>query len=302
MRIVSLLPSLTELVFALGRGDSLVGVTHECDWPPEASSLPRLTASRIPARADAAAIDAAVVEHGGSLYDLDESLLEALDPELVLTQSQCEACAVDERVVRSAAARLDRTVAVEGVNPTDLAGIYAMFRRVGDLLDARDRAEDLILRFEAMALRILERRSPEATRRVVLLEWTDPPFDSGHWNPELVALAGGVEVLGRPGRPARRLSWRQVVAARPEVLIVAPCGFDLERTEAELPALRRLPGWSELPAVRRGLVTLVDGSAYFARPGPRLVESLAIAAAAIDPDRCTELAPTGGWRRLGVTA
>lgn len=298
MRIVSLLPSLTELVFALGRGDELVGVTHECDFPLDARALPRVTRSRVAPEATSAEIDRAVSTEGGSLYELDAAVLADLEPDLILTQSQCDVCAVSEEAVRSAAAQLSGTATVVSVNPIDLAGIFSMFRRIGDRLDARDRAEELILGFESLALEILRRRADQPSPRVVLLEWTDPPFDCGHWNPDLIALAGGVEVLGRPGKDARRVEWGRVVAARPDVLIVAPCGFDLERTEADLDGLRRRPGWDAIPAARRGLVTLVDGSSYFARPGPRIVESLAIAAAAIDPDRCADLAPPTGWKRL----
>jgi iron complex transport system substrate-binding protein len=302
MRIVSLLPSLTELVCALGRGEELVGVTHECDYPPGVEALPHLTRSLIDPAATSAGIDAAVATQGGSLYELDGDLLAALAPDLVLTQSQCDVCAVNEDAVRAAAALLGGGVRVESVNPLDLAGIYGMFRQVGALLDRSDRAEELILGFEALALEIDRRREGAPAPRVAMIEWVDPIYGSGHWNPDLIALAGGREVLGAGGKPARRLTWAEVLEAEPEVLIVGPCGYSLERAEADLEILRGHAGWDGLPAVRRGMVTVVDGSSYFSRPGPRLVDSLAIAAAAIDPDRCADLAPRSGWKRLFLTA
>lgn len=295
MRIVSLLPALTELVCALGRGDRLVGVTHECDFPTGVDLLPHLTRSRIPGSATSAAIDALVAEQGGRLYDLDADRLAAIRPDLILTQAQCDVCAVEEATVRAVAATLPGSPHVEGVNPTSLAGVHAMFRRVGDLIGARAEADGLIARFEATAAEIAVRRSGREVPRVVLLEWLDPPFLAGHWNPELIALAGGAEVLGRAGEPSRRVSWGDLAAARPDVLLLAPCGFGLDRTLAEWPDLESRSEWRDLPAVRNGRVALADGSAYFSRPGPRLEASLRIAAAAIDPDTCAELAPRSGW-------
>jgi iron complex transport system substrate-binding protein len=286
VRIVSLLPSLTELVHALGRGDELVGVTHECDDPPGVERLPHLTRSRIDPGASSRAIDAAVTEQGGSLYDLDAALLTKLRPDLILTQEQCDVCAVNEATVRRSAANLPGSPPVESVNPTDLAGVHAMFRRVGDLLDARHAAETLIARFEATAETIRRRREGRSPRPAALLEWLDPPFDSGHWNPEIMALAGGLERLGRAGLPSRRVTWDDLARAEPEVVILSPCGFGLERSSLELPELFMRPEWRGLPAVRSGRVALADGSAYFSRPGPRLEASLRIAAAAIDPERC----------------
>jgi iron complex transport system substrate-binding protein len=298
MRIVSLLPSLTELVFALGRGGDLVGVTHECDFPPGVESLPHLTRSRIPSSASSSAIDAMVAERGGSLYDLDSVLLAQLKPDLILTQAQCDVCAVNEATVRAVVAGLLGSPHVESVNPTTLAGVHSIFRRVGDLLGVRNAAEALIAAFETTAAEITRRRGGQPPRRALVLEWFDPPYSSGHWNPELIARAGGVEVLGQAGERSRRASWDEVAAARPEVILLSPCGFTLERSEAELPDLLARPEWRRLAAVRDGAVALVDGSAYFSRPGPRLEDSLRIAAAAIDPAACGDLAPPEGWRHL----
>ncbi|WP_254053766.1 ABC transporter substrate-binding protein [Singulisphaera sp. GP187] len=295
---MSLLPSLTELVCALGHQGALVGVTHECDYPVGVEQLPHLTRSRIAAAASSAAIDAAVVAEGGSLYELDGALLAQLCPDLILTQEQCDVCAVNEATVRRVAAGLPGLPRVESVNPTCLADLDAMFRRIGVLLGAEEEAEALIARFDATVAAIARRRQGRPLRRVLVLEWFDPPFSSGHWNPEIVALAGGVEVIGEAGQRSRRLSWDEVAEADPELIVLSPCGFTIARTEEELSALEARPEWSRLEAVRSGGVTLVDGSAYFSRPGPRLEMSLKIAAAAIDPEACGDLAPREGWRRL----
>jgi iron complex transport system substrate-binding protein len=301
MRIVSLLPSLTELACALGRRDDLVGVTHECDYPPGVEELPWLTRSNIPTAASSAEIDAMVSAQQGSLYTLDEAKLAELAPDLILTQEQCDVCAVNEVVVQRAAARLPGRPHVESVNPLSLAGIFAMFRRVGDLLGERPAAESLIDRYTNTAEAIARRLGPSPPRpRVLLLEWLDPPFCSGHWNPEIVAHAGGTEVVGRSGEASRRIGWDRVAEARPEVIILSLCGFPVDRAECELAAVADRPEWRDLEAVRSGRVAIVDGSAYFSRPGPRLETSLRIAAAAIHPDRLLDLAPPEfqGWRFL----
>jgi iron complex transport system substrate-binding protein len=298
MRIVSLLPSLTELVAALGQEAGLVGVTHECDFPPGVERLPHLTRSWIPASASSSAIDSLVAEQGGSLYELDARLLGQLRPDLILTQAQCDVCAVNEATVRRVAAGLPGAPCVESVNPTCLADVHAMFRRAGNLVGAGDKAERLIAEFAATVTEVARRRQARPPRRALLLEWFDPPYASGHWNPEILTLAGGVEPIGRAGARSRRLAWEDVAAADPEIILLAPCGFTLDRSEAELPLLLARPEWTRLTAVQADGVFLVDGSAYFSRPGPRLEASLRIAAAAIEPDACGSLAPAQGWRRL----
>ena len=302
MRIVSLLPSLTELVCALGRGDELVGVTHECDYPTGVEFLPHLTRNRIAPEADSAAIDRAVSEQGGSLYDLDAGALAELRPDLILTQEQCDVCAVNEATVRRAALSLPGAPRVVSVNPTDLAGVFAMFDGIAALLDARAEAAALRTAFDDLAELIVERVGDRPRPRVALLEWLDPPFSSGHWNPEIIALAGGLEVVGHAGERSRRITWDEVDEAEPDVILLAPCGFTLGRSAPELAALSDRPPWRSLAAVRAGRVALVDGSAYFARPGPRLRESLAIAAATIHPDACRDLAPPVGFRLLAGPA
>jgi iron complex transport system substrate-binding protein len=307
MRIVSLLPSLTELVCALGRRDSLIGVTHECAYPAGVATLPHLTRSRLPEAATSAEIDGLVSAHAGSIYELDERLLAELAPDLILTQEQCDVCAVNERTVRQAAGRLTGSPAVESVNPTTLDEVWAMFRRVGGLLDATERADLLVTKFQATAREIARRQSaggidrPRAARpTVLLLEWLDPPFSCGHWNPDIIRLAGGTDALGASGEKSRRVSWDDIAESAPDAVLVAPCGFSLERCAIEVERVADRLEWIALEAVQRGRVTLVDGSAYFSRPGPRLETSLRIAAAAIDPAGCRDLAPLEGqgWRFL----
>ncbi|GAC1468942.1 MAG: cobalamin-binding protein [Isosphaeraceae bacterium] len=297
MRIVSLLPALTELVAALGLMDALVGVTHECDFPPGVETLPHLTRSRISPSASSGAIDAAVAALGEGLYELDGTLLERLRPDLILTQAQCVVCAVGETVVRERASSLAKSPHVESVNPVDLAGVHSMFRQVGDLLGARAASRELISRFDATRDEV-DRRLRQAKwspRPTLLLEWLDPPYSSGHWNPEIIALAGGLDVVATPGDRSRRLTWEEVHRADPEVLILSPCGFTLERSAQELPVTPSGGEWSILRAVENKNVVLVDGSAYYSRPGPRLLESLKITAAAIAPQLFADFASVPGW-------
>ncbi len=310
MRIVSLLPSLTELVCCLGKRADLFGVTHECDYPAGVEQLPHLTSSRIPLAASSAGIDALVAEHAGSLYELDEKLLEELNPDLILTQEQCDVCAVNEATVRRAARCLSGHATVESVNPTDLGEVFSMFRRVGELIGAAESADRLVRQFDETAQEIKRRQAAVASAvpsrrrpRVLLLEWLDPPFCSGHWNPEIIEKAGGVEVLGEAGMKSRRVTWDEVTASRPEIIIVSPCGFSLDRGAEDLRAASERAEWRNLPAVRSGRVALVNGSAYFSRPGPRLEASLRIAAAVIDPESCGELAAKEelGWRSSPVS-
>jgi iron complex transport system substrate-binding protein len=267
-----------------------------------------LTRPRIPAEATSAEIDELVSAQHDSLYELDEHLLAELNPDLILTQEQCDVCAVNEETVRAAAAKLPGSPRVESVNPMTLDDVFAIFRQVGDLLDNRSEAESLIAGFKLSVGEITRRRKASGKaffpRRVLLLEWLDPPYCCGHWNPELIERAGGIEVIGQAGQPSRRISWKQVVTSQSDVVIVAACGFTLDRAEIEMRAIEDKPEWLNLPAVRNGKAILADGSAFFSRPGPRLETSLRIAAAAIDPDQCADLAPDEGkgWRRLPATS
>ena len=229
-----------------------MGVTHECDYPPEVARLPFLTRSHITTDASSAEIDELVSSQHQGLYKLEGDLLAKLAPDLILTQEQCDVCAVNEVTVREAASKLPGSPHVESVNPMTLADVFAMFCRVGDLLDRRAEADSIIAGFELTAAEIARRRKGASSRRVLLLEWLDPPFGCGHWNPEIIERAGGSEVIGRPGEPSRRITWKQVVASRPEVVIAAPCGFTLERAELDVRAIANRPEWLDLPAVREG--------------------------------------------------
>ena len=296
MRIVSLLPSLTEIVCALGRGDELVGVTHECDYPPGVELLPHLTRSRIPAGASSSEIDAMVVEQRGSLYELDGEALAGLRPELILTQEQCDVCAVNEATVRRAAASLPGEPLVESVNPTDLEGVFSVFRLVGERIDARREAESLVEGFRATSGLIANRRRGQASPRMVVLEWVDPPFGSGHWNPEVIERAGGLEVVGRKGEKSRRITWDEVARADPEFILISACGFSIDRTEAELGAIVDRRDWQGLRAVRDGRVAVTDGSAYFSRPAHAWRRACGSPRPPWTPDRFGDLAPEGSWR------
>ena len=300
MRVVSLLPSITELVFELGKGSEVVGVSHECDTPAEAARLPRLTRSRIDPEASSAAIDAAVSDRGGPLFEVDRERLADLRPDLILTQGQCDVCAVDERIVRDIAEGLPGPPRVVSINPIDLSGVFETFRLVGREVGAIGEAQRLIDRFESARRLIAERIDGRPRPRAILLEWTDPPFTSGHWNPEIIADAGGLEILTEAGSPSKRTTWNAVIEARPEVLLIAPCGFTIDRAASDVAAIVDGPLGPRLASIGINMVTVIDGNAYFARPGPRLDESLRIAAAAIHPEPCGDLAPPNGWRHVPV--
>jgi iron complex transport system substrate-binding protein len=298
MRIASLLPSATEILFAVGAGDRVVGVTHECDFPAAARALPALTASLLPpelqtelgtplAAGQAQRIDRHVrasVHRGSSLYALDEVLLAALAPDVILTQELCRVCAVSYEIVARAAKRLRGDgPAVISLEPSSLEDVYANILTVGELAQASPAARALVatLREREGALRA-RRRPMGPASRVLVLEWTDPPMSGGHWTPGLVELAGGEPLLANPGANSQRLDWDAIAAADPDVIVVAPCGYDLEHARAAAAELHGNPVWRGLRAVGAGRAYAMDGNAYVNRPGPRLIETAEIFAAAID--------------------
>jgi iron complex transport system substrate-binding protein len=291
MRVVSLLPSATEILFAIGAGDQVVGVTHECDFPPEASTRPHLTSSLLPAELDAAGIDRHVrasVHAGSSLYGLDDRALAALEPDLIVTQELCAVCAVSYEIVDRAAKRLRGDPRVVSLEPSSLEDVFSTIAFLGDLADAREGAARLLAtlrgRVDALRERVVARARPP--ERVLVLEWTDPPMSGGHWTPGLVELAGGEPVLGNPGANSRVLDWGEIVAADPDVVIVAPCGFDLDRAQREIAALppAAAAALGTLRAVRDGRAYAMDGIAFVNRPGPRLVDTAELFATAIAGD------------------
>lgn len=277
MRIVSLLPSATEIVYALGLGDQLVARSHECDYPPEAHAVPVITYSLIPPNLPSHEIDRMVSETlmtHATLYGLNLELLQALEPDLLLTQALCDVCAVSFNSVQEAVARLSPRTRVLNLEPTTLQGVMDTFQQVADAAGVPERGRALVEQFRARIEQVRQRTRNRPPVRVTFLEWIDPPFACGHWTPELVQLAGGVDGHGKAGMPSRRMDWSEVLAWQPEAIVIACCGFTVERTLQDLPILERMPGWYDLPAVRTGAVFITDGNAYFSRPGPRLADSL----------------------------
>jgi iron complex transport system substrate-binding protein len=290
-RIASLLASGTEMLYALGLGDRVVAVSHECDFPADAINKPRVTATRIAAEADSLDIDRqvrAAVDAGAALYDIDRRRLVDLLPDLIVTQAQCDVCAVRyqdvlDLVRDETSLRETRVVALD---PRDLQGVFDDILRVGSAAGADDQATKYVaeLRGRVEAIR---RRAAEISRaerpRVACLEWLDPLMVAGNWMPELIEIAGGVGGLSRGGQHSPAVSWEALAAFDPQAVVLMPCGFDLSRTRREAACLLRLPGWSELAAVRAGRVFAVDGNAYFNRSGPRMVESLEVMAHLLHP-------------------
>ncbi len=277
MRIVSLLPSATEIVCALGLGDCLVARSHECDYPPEIQDRPIITYSLIPPDLPSDAIDRVVSETlltHATLYGLDLDLLKSLEPDLLITQALCDVCAVSYNSVQEAVNALSPKTRVLNLEPTTLAGVLDTFRQVAEAVGMPERAELLIAECQRRIEAVRQHKANKPPLRVTFLEWIDPPFACGHWTPELVALAGGVEGHGKPGMPSRRLDWNEVLEWQPEAIVIACCGFTVERTLQDLPILQSLPDWDDLPAVREGRIFIADGNAYFSRPGPRLIDSL----------------------------
>ncbi len=305
MRIVSLLPAATEIVGALGQLNSLVGVSHECDYPPEVNDKPRVTLCPIHgAGLPSAEVDRWVREtlsSTGTLYRMDEALLRRLKPEVILTQRLCDVCAVDYGSVAAFAATLPGPPRVVNLEPSSLADIFEDIRRVAHALGVSEKADHSIQQLRERVLAVQELLNQIGHRpKCFLMEWIDPPFCSGHWGPELVELAGGSDPLGLKGRDSTRITWQSVVDAQPEIMVLACCGFAKERTIEDLPILQGYPGYSELPAVRNRRVYVVDGSAYFSRPGPRIVDSLEILAEIIHPEVFRGSFPDRGVLCLGA--
>jgi iron complex transport system substrate-binding protein len=300
-RIVSLLSSATEMLFAVGAGARVVGIGHECDWPPEACDRPRVTRSWIDGAAASEAIDRQVRERlaaGLPLYEVDGERLAALAPDLIVTQAQCDVCAVryDDVLALVAERPSLRGARVVALAPTTLAAIFNDILTVGEAANALAGARRTVAELQARVARIEEATRGLRRPRTIAIEWVEPLMLAANWTPTLIELAGG-----EPGLVARDAhsvygSWDQVVAYDPEVVLVSPCGFDLARSRQEGARLAALPGWAQLRGVRTGRVFVVDGNAYLNRSGPRIVDSLEIVAHLLHPDRAAPPA-CGGWAR-----
>ena len=285
MNVVSLLPSATEIVYALGVEP--VGVSHECDHPPAAREQPAVNFSHVDPTASAGEIDeqvlAAEADHGG-VYGIHTDILDELDPDLIVTQGVCDVCAVDSVLVEEAVREIDADPAVLTTDPHSLGDVFEDIERVGAALGREDRAEELLAALRERTDRVSRRASATGDRpSVAVLDWTDPVMTAGHWVTDLVDRAGGrFEIVG-PNDPSRPREWTEIRRYDPEVLVVAPCGFDLEQTARNLTDLTERPGWDELRAVRGGRAYAVDGHHLLNRPGPRLVESLEVLAGCLHP-------------------
>ena len=289
MRVASLLPGATEMVYFAGAGDALVGVTHECDYPTDVERLPRLTSSEIQGHTmTSAEIDAAVerrMTDTGSIYALDAGLLEDLGPDLILTQGLCDVCAVSTNLVERAVAGMKKEPEILTLNPTSLRDVLDDTLRIGEALGRGDETREKVAALEGRLADVEQAVAGLPRPRAGCIEWLDPPFSAGHWVPEMVGVAGGEELFARPGEPSVRLSWDEVFEAAPEVIVLMPCGFDADRTVNEARrVLPGLPGWGELPAVKEGRVWAVDANSHFSRPAPRLVEGVEILVCILHPE------------------
>jgi iron complex transport system substrate-binding protein len=280
---VSLVPHATELLFALGLGDDVVGVTHECDYPEAAQDLPQVTRDVLAPGLSPGEIDAAVrarTADGDSIYELDEELVRELEPDLIVTQALCHVCAVSVDEVQALAQTLPGPPRVISLDPTTYGETVGDVRTIAQATDAKDAALDLIARTARRAdvIRLAVRGAPRP--RVAALEWMDPVFVAGHWTPQLIEMAGGEDVLGFGGEPSRQATWEEVAAAQPEIVIVMPCGYDAARALVEAEDFAE-----QLRGVGADQVVAVNASAYFSRPGPRLVDGLELLAHILHPDR-----------------
>ncbi len=302
MRILSLLPSATEIVYALGLGDNLVGVSHECDYPPEVRTKPVVSASDLSSTLGSAEIHGAVSAHrhpAHSLYRIDEQLLRQIDPEVILTQELCSVCAIPVAQVREAARILAGPCRIVSLEPNNLRQILDNILTVGEVTGREERARAVTLSLQERIAHVTAVASAVTSRpRVFCMEWMDPPMAGGHWVPEMIRLAGGTDGLGKEGAPSTVIRWEQVVEYDPEVLVVMPCGYKIERTSSEMDRLSNRAGWYNFPAVRGGRVYIVDSPSYFSRPGPRIVIGLEMLAEIIHPELFSGLIPSGAAVKL----
>ena len=317
MRIVSLLASATEMIAALGCLDQLVGRSHECDYPPEVQRLPLVSTVQINVETSSEQIDAQIKQLAStknavqenalkalSIYAVDVELLQKLRPDVIFTQTQCEVCAVSERDVVQALQQLtDLQPRIVSLTPYRLSDVWEDMLRVGSALGRIEQARMLVQNYQQRLERLSAMTAAPGTGsrkpRVTVLEWLDPLMAAGNWSPELVAYAGGENVFGEIGMHSPWLTWEELQAADPDVLILAPCGFTLERTMVDVPLLQRHPVWQTLQAVQRGRVYAIDGNYYLNRSGPRLVESAELIARVLWGERLGLAVDAQGWKHIG---
>jgi iron complex transport system substrate-binding protein len=302
MRICSLLPSSTEILFALGLGDSVVGVTHECDFPPEAAKKPALIRPRVDPQAQPAEVDRQVTElasRGESIYSVDADLLSSLSPDLIVTQDLCHVCAASPDDLAAALARFDKRRKVLALTPHSLVDVWNDIRRVGEATQRRREAQGLAITLEQKVAAIDAKAARATARpRVLCLEWLEPFYVGGHWVPEMVAKAGGQDVLGRAGEPSFRVTPDEVLRSNAEVIVVMPCGYNAARTVSESDFARLPESWRDFPAIRERRIFAVDANSYFSRPGPRLVDGVALLAHLFHPDLFSMDLPAGAFCKL----
>lgn len=295
MKIISLLPSATEIVYELGLGDRLVGVSHDCDWPPEVLQKPKLSQAVVHSEMPSAEIDQIVRErlHSGlSVYHIDAELLQQLEPDLILTQELCEVCAPSFDDVRQAVKLLHGQPQIVSLEPHTLEDIFDNILTVGEVTGRTDIARDVVARLRRRVERIRKHTETLAHRpKVCCIEWLEPIMIAGHWVPQMVEYAGGEDWLGEIGSPSRYADWEEILTYNPDIIVLMPCGFSIERTLREIDLLTELDGWEELTAVKEHQVFIVEASAYFNRPGPRIVTGLEILAEIIHPEIFSGLAP-----------
>jgi iron complex transport system substrate-binding protein len=292
-RIVSLVPAATEIAAALGLMEDVVGVSHECDFPSEANTRPRVTKCPVHAAGLASKdVDEWVrraLRENKTIYTIDEPLLRELRPDVILTQKLCDVCAVGYGTVARLAETLPGPPQVVNLEPSSLSDIFDDIRRIARACDIAECGEELVTKLSARVEAVRNRTADVAHRpRCFLMEWVDPPFCSGHWGPELVEIAGGHDPLGRKHQPSAQIDWQEVLDARPEIIVLALCGYDVDLAQRDYELLRQFPGFDSMPAAQAGEIYLVNASAYFARPGPRVIDSLEILAGILHPKEFPE--------------
>lgn len=303
MKIVSLLPSATEIVYALGLGEELLAVTHECDYPSGASEKPVITSS-ILEHSESSSLQihkgiTGLIHEGKSIYHLNEKLLAEIKPDLILTQELCDVCAVSYNIVLEAAKILEGDQEIISLEPHFFRDVLSNILLVGEKTDKSSEAKRLVDSLEKR-ITFIENNTCKLTVRpkVYCMEWIDPPFAAGHWISEMVAIAGGQEGLAIKGQPSVQINWQDVVDYAPEILVFMPCGFGLDRAVAEAKQVQGWPGWPDLPAVKKNQVYAVDGSSFFNRPGPRLVDGLEILAQILNPEIFSSILPRKNYQRI----